>query len=126
MKVLFVILCVPLLFSCFGVEDNDSCSITVDSVKIIDSYQVEGNNYYLVYRVSGWNDKTEILELYDKKPVFDHCSKSNIEAVFGDSLELSKKITHVYLNPDQNTLEVEYADGLVDGKSNNTLKLELK
>ena len=126
MKILFIILCIPLLSSCFEIDENTSCPITVDSAKIIDSYLVKDKTYYLVYRVSGWNDKTEILELYDEKPVFDHCSKSNIEAVFGDSLELSKKITHVYLNSDLNILEIEYMDEIVDGNSNLALKLELR
>lgn len=31
------------------------------------------HDYYLVYRVAGWSDKTEILEHYDIKPVFDNC-----------------------------------------------------
>jgi hypothetical protein len=57
-------------------QDKMACEITVDSVTIIDSMKVDDTTYYLVHRISGWRDKTEILELYSSKPVFDKCAKS--------------------------------------------------
>jgi hypothetical protein len=57
----------------------EGCPFTVDSVSIVDSKEVGGITYYLVHRIFGWSDKTEILELYDSKPEFDHCSNSNIQ-----------------------------------------------
>ena len=102
------------------------CSITVDSVSIIDSIQVSDKSYYLVYRVSGWNDKTEILELYDLKPEFDHCSKSNIEPLYGDSLELTQAVSHVYLNIKDKVLDIEYKEPSDEVIDNSDLKLELK
>jgi hypothetical protein len=126
MKILFIILCLPFLFSCSKTNEEEVCSFTVDSVSIIDSVNIKDNTYYLVYRVAGWSDKTEILELYDKKPVFDNCSKSNIEAIFGDSLELSKTISHVYLNIDENSFEVNYEEGISSENHNRSLKLEVR
>ena len=126
MKILFLILCLPLLFACSETSEEETCSFTVDSVSIIDSINTKDNTYYLVYRVAGWSDKTEILELYDKKPVFDNCSKSNIEAIFGDSLELSKTISHVYLNIEENSFEVDYEEGISNKNHNRSLKLEVR
>jgi len=123
MKILFLILCLPLLFACSETSEEETCSFTVDSVSIIDSINTKDNTYYLVYRVAGWSDKTEILELYDKKPVFD---KSNIEAIFGDSLELSKTISHVYLNIEENSFEVDYEEGISSEDHNRSLKLEIR
>ena len=125
-KIIFIILCIPLLFSCFDADEDNSCSITIDSVNIIDSVSTKNKTYYLVYRISGWSDKTEILELYDKKPTFDHCSNSNIEPVFGDSLELTKIVSHVYLNLNQNNFEIKYKEGTPSITNSNTLKLELR
>ncbi|WP_426369456.1 hypothetical protein [Pseudocolwellia sp. HL-MZ7] len=126
MKRIFIIFCMLFTLSCSELDKGDSCSITVDSVSIIDSIVIKNKTYYLVYRVSGWSDKTEILELYDSKPIFDNCSNSKTAMVFGDSLESSKIVTHVYLNPSQNTLEITYIDGIPDGKSNSILKLQIR
>jgi len=107
-------------------SEVEPCPMTVDSVTIIDTKQVSGKTYYLVHRIAGWSDKTEILELYDAKPEFNHCSKSNIEPVFGDSLELTQAVSHVYLNLNDKILEIEYQD-VSDEKIDNThLKIELR
>lgn len=104
----------------------DECPITIDTVSIVDTKVVDGISYYLVHRVSGWSDKTEILELYVKKPTFDHCSKSNIDPVFGDSLPLTMKISHIYLDAINNSLKFEYDEGQVSGSNSRSFKLELK
>ena len=46
--------------------------------------------YYLVHKISGWSDKTETLELFDSKPDFDNCSKSDIEALYAVTIELTQ------------------------------------
>lgn len=79
-----------------------------------------------MHRISGWSDKTEILELYDAEPIFDHCSKSNIEPVYGDSLEMSQTIIHVYLDTKKKQLDIVYKDGIPNKSHNANLKLELK
>lgn len=107
-------------------SEVEPCPITVDSVSIIDSMQSGSITYYLVYRIAGWSDKTEILELYNVKPVFDHCSKSDIEPLYGDSLEMSQTISHVYLNTNDKVLDIVYITGEPDKSHNANLKLELK
>lgn len=105
-------------------SQNDLCPITVDSVAIIDTRKIENETYYLVHRISGWSDKTEILELHDSKPVFDNCSKSNIEPIYGDSLESEKAVNHVYLNLKDKTLVIEYKDASSSKTDNTQLKIE--
>jgi len=83
-------------------------------------------NYYLVYRISGWSDKTEIFELYNTQPHFNHCSVSQVEPIFGDSLVLSKTIKHVYLNTAKKKLDIEYIDGDLNEFKNMDVKLEIK
>ena len=67
-------------------------------------------------------------QTYDRCPdnlEFSHCSKSNIEPVYGDSLELSQAVSHVYLNLNDKTLEIKYKK-ISKGKIDNShLKIEL-
>jgi hypothetical protein len=113
--------------SCSNDTSNlEKCPITIDTVSIVDSKIVDNISYYLVHRISGWSDKTEILELYNEKPIFDHCSNSNIAPVFGDSLALSMKVSHIYLDVNNNSLEIEYDEGQVSDSETTSFKLELK
>lgn len=127
-KLLFLNICLLLgVISCS--EQNgtaEPCPITVDSVSIIDAMEICGETYYLVYRISGLNDKTEILELYNLKPTFDNCSRSNVEPLYGDSLDMLKTVSHVYLNVNDRFLELLYVDGEPDKLHNAYLKLEVK
>ena len=53
-----------MLVSCSDQSvETEPCAITVDAVSIIDSLKLEDTTYLLVHRISGWSDKTEILEL---------------------------------------------------------------
>lgn len=126
MKKTLIILCSLFLLSCSDANDKSLCSITVDTVNVIDSLSIKDTTYYLVHRVSGWSDKTESLELYDKKPTFDHCSKSSIKAIYGDSLESSQTVSHVYLEPSENSLLIEYANDNLGHSLNQSLRLEVK
>ncbi len=104
----------------------DECSITVDSVEIIDSKVFDDKSYYLVHRISGWHDKVEILELYDEKPVFDTCSKPSVEPIDGDSLEMNKSVSHVFLNIKERKLHVVYKNDLPMKNQKDLIKLEIK
>ena len=85
---------------------------------------MKGNSYYLVHRIAGWSDKTEILELYDKEPNFNLCSESDIKPIYGDSLEGSLYLAHVYLNIEEGKLNLIYSDIYAD--KNRKFKLEFK
>ncbi len=126
-KLLFAIFSLLSIVSCSETKvASDACSFTVDSVSIIDSLDQGSTKYYLVHRVAGWSDKTEILELFDEKPGFDLCSKSKIEPLYSDSLEQSKTIKHVYLNINEKTLDIIYMDKEPRKNHNQNLKLEIR
>lgn len=126
-KLLNVIIVLLTMVSCTEQNSSqDECEITVDAVSIIDSMKLEDTTYYLVHRIAGWSDKTEILELYDSRPEFDHCSRSQMEPIYGDSLEMSQTVSHVFLNRIENTLEIVYREGMPDKSHNANLKLEVK
>jgi hypothetical protein len=103
----------------------DECSATVDSVEIIDSKAFDDKSYYLVHRISGWHDKVEILELYDEKPVFDTCSKPSVEPIDGDSIEMTKSVSHVFLNIKERKLDIVYGEGLPLKNQKDLIKLEI-
>jgi len=104
----------------------ETCDAPIDTVSIIDEITIDTSVYYLVLRIVGWHDKTEIIELYNQKPKFNQCAKSHVEAIFGDSLDSDSTVSHVYLNPQKNTLNVKYVSGKSDKSHNNSLKLELE
>lgn len=119
-----------LLISVAACSDRDTkvddCPITVDTVEIIDIKKIGDSSYYLVHRISGWQDKIEILELYDEKPIFDHCSKASVDPIDGDSLEMSKSISHVFLNIKERKLDIVYKDGFPMKNQQDSIKLEIK
>lgn len=117
-------------FACTSCSDENNrispCELTIDTVSIIDQRKVADVTYYLVLRISGWHDKTESLELYDAKPGFDQCAKSNVEPIDGDSLDLEKPVSHIYLDSKNKLLYIEYSMNKQVNSNNNNLKIELK
>ncbi len=61
-------------FSCFDSNQQQDC-LTSDTVAIIDSLSINEQEYFLVYRISGWHDKVESFEVYNTKPVFNACGE---------------------------------------------------
>lgn len=104
----------------------DLCSMVIDTVSIIDKQNFGNKTYYMVLRIAGWSDKTEIIEVYNAKPVFNHCAKSNIKPIFGDSLEMEQSVSHVYVDVPNNTVSIEYVSGKPNISHNKNLKLELR
>ena len=127
MKIIIIALVYVFTFSACSdkASEAEECPITIDRVSILDHLQYEGRTYYLVYRISGWHDKTEILELHDGKPEFDRCSRSIFKPIYGDLLETDQTITHVYLNVKAGELDIQYKDAAPGRDSVSQLKLEL-
>ena len=97
-----------------------------DTARIIDQAKNQGKTYYLVLRVSGLNDKTEIVEVYDVLPSFDRCGKNKEAPIAGDSLETTQTVTRLSLNTKERSLDIEYKDGKPGPHDNESLKLEFK
>jgi len=124
-----IVILALLLFLTAGLIScsNDShCQSAVDTVKIIDQKVIGNTEYYLVLRIAGWHDKTEIIELYDAKPSFDKCANSNIAPVYGDSLEMDKTVSHVFFGVKNNTLDIEYKDGEPGKAHSSGLRIEIQ
>jgi len=127
LKVVFILITVIGLLSCSNnSSESIGCSLAVDSVNIIDEKIVGSTKYYLVLRIAGCHDKSKIIELYNQKPSFDRCANSDVKPVFGDSLELDKTVTHLYLDVDTKLLDIEYKDGEPNKIYNKNLKIEVK
>lgn len=126
-KIFVTMFMMVLLMAC---SDSGSkpkvCDAPVDTVSIINELKVDTAVYYLVHRVTGWHDKSEIIELYDRKPTFNNCAKSDIEPVFGDSLDLDSTVSHIYLNLKTKQLNIKYVAGKPGASHNTSLKLELE
>ena len=127
MKIIIIALVYVFTFSACSdkASEAEECPIAGDSVFILDHLQQEGRTYYLVYRIAGWHDKTEILELYDGKPEFDKCSRSIIKPIYSASLEMTQTVKHVYLNVKAGELDIQYKDAAPGRDSVSLLKLEL-
>lgn len=124
-----VLLCVYLLIlvttACSDENNpNKECEFVIDTVSIIDAKKINDKTYYLVLRIAGFQKKREILELYDSKPEFDWCSRSQAEPVFGDILPKDMRVTHVYLDTNTNSFELIFNNE--PSGDNSKLKLELK
>jgi hypothetical protein len=100
--------------------------IAPDRVKVIDQATSQGKTYYLVLRVSGWHDKTEVVEVYDVLPSFDRCGKNKKAPIAGDSLETAQTVSRLYLDTRKGSLEIEYKDGEPEAHYNEGLKLEFR
>jgi len=132
-RYILLMLSFPLLTSCSNGGDNsEKCFLGVDQVHIIDSLTTKNTTYFLVHRLTGFQEKTEYLELYSNEPTFnDRCRYGDIEPVYGESLDESMVVKYVYLDTNHHTIEIVYYDE--NSKNINTsitknraLKLELK
>ncbi|GAB2189677.1 hypothetical protein MAH1_12850 [Sessilibacter sp. MAH1] len=99
------------------------CPITIDSVTVLLMQTHNGRDYYLLKRISGWHEKTEIIQLYDQKPELDRCNKDTIKPIFEDSIEIDKNL--IVLKADLATEEFELIYDNIKDDSENIL-LELK
>jgi len=89
-KAFFFLTLISTAISCSEQVDESSaeaeCAITVDSTSIVDTSVHNDKTWYLVLRISGWHDKTEIVQLFDKKPRLDHCNRDLVAPVIEDSI----------------------------------------
>jgi len=111
------------LRACWNADLEHRCPLTTDSVSIVDALSTNNTDYHLVLRISGWHDKVEILELYDQLPTFDQCRGSTTPMLYGESLELSQTVKQIYLVPQQQRFEIDYAPARLNIDNNLILTL---
>ncbi len=99
------------LSSCTQDDKNkEGCPITIDSVKTLLTQTYNEHEYYLVKRISGWHEITEIIQLFDQPPILNRCNEDTIPPIFEDSIELDKPLIKLRAYIKNNSFELIYAD----------------
>jgi hypothetical protein len=114
------VLLIPLV-SCSKNPVDEGCPLTVDTTKVLLSTTHKGTRYFLVQRISGWHDKTEIIQLFDKEPKLGKCNEDLVKPVFEDSLERDKTLVKLTVSLKNKAFELSYGKS---GASSATIALE--
>jgi hypothetical protein len=70
----------------FGGPELSDCSFSArDQVSMISKKTIEDKKYYVYSRLSGFQDKVRILEVYDHEPDFDECNRSAERPLVGEA-----------------------------------------
>ena len=90
-----------------GCENNSSsCPITIDSLYKL-GYM---DSYYFYQRISGVQDKTRIIEIYSKEPVFNQCNEPNTAPVYDDSVESEGYLEKIIYHTQSNSTDITYTE----------------
>lgn len=106
LRVLCSVLLLCFLTSCDS--KSKECPLTIDQTSIIDQKEHNGTTYYLVERISGWHEKTIIIQLFDKKPEFDKCNENIITPVIDDSVSTDLEVKSFLIDLESKQYEIEY------------------
>jgi len=79
----FLVFIITNLLACSPEID---CFIA-DSVKLVKAIKIEGSDYFIYLRISGSHDKVAFYELYENKPTFDVCGRSNILTIVEEPID---------------------------------------
>ena len=119
LKMRWVVIAAILLSACS--DTTPDCFIS-DQVTLLDERKIKGDQYFLVLRITGWHDKVEFLELYDKKPEFDDCNQSKTEPIDAHDLALENQFVSKVRVKDKK-LQITYKPGK---RYNHTKNLKLQ
>lgn len=123
MKLFLAFIFLLVISSC-----NTSKCFVRDQVRFSDSVVIEETqqSYYLYTRIIGWQEKTAFIELYDNKPKFDECNKSNIRPVYSidiDDYSVKQYVKSIIFQPKQaEKLKVIYTKNELESMNINALK----
>jgi len=120
-----VILIVIFLISSACTSQELDCEVTNgDVLKVVDQQSHNEIHYFLVHRISGFQDKVVSLELYDREPDFDKCNKSDYSTIFANSVDYDDRpITGLKVNITKQEFQVSYGDV---GEKEGAIKLIFK
>jgi hypothetical protein len=96
-----------------GNEESNTCPATIDVVTELASE----DGFFVYKRISGFSDKTRIIEIYNKKPTFDKCHMPESPPVFEDSIEIEGYIKSISFLRSENKINVEYSEDKVNPPS---------
>ncbi len=90
---LMILLLFFILYACSkDSEVKVECPLTVDTFTVLLTKQYEGKEYYLAKRISGWHEKTVIIQLFDRKPRLGECNEDLVKPIFEDSIDTEKPL----------------------------------
>ncbi len=119
---IFIFLCV--IASCG--DQTTECPLTIEQTSIIDQKEFKGVTYYLVERISGWHEKTIIIQLFDKKPEFDKCNENVSTPIIDDSVSMDLEVKSFLINLESKQYEIEYGGDYESAKQTSKFKLNFK
>lgn len=61
-------------------------------------------------RISGWHDKTIIIQLFDQPPQLGACNEDLVLPVFEDSIEIDKPLLKIIANMKSNQYQLIYGE----------------
>ena len=118
-RAIVILLLLSGIVACTDLEQSDlkqECPLILDQTSIIDEKKHEGVTYYLVKRISGWHDKTIIIELFDKKPSYDNCNRNKFPPIIDDSIATDMSIESLEINLIKKQFEIKYSDTNKSGR----------
>jgi hypothetical protein len=105
----FFILIITFVITAACSEPSSNQCITVDTLK-----ELYSSDRYSVYqRISGFQDKSRIIEVYQGQPRFDRCAMPITPPVFEDSIETEGNIQSITYLINDRSIQVEYSDKAV-------------
>ena len=72
---------IPFLLLLYGCSQESDCFVA-DEVKNISVNQLDGSDYWLFLRTSGFGEKERFYELYEGTPKFNDCGVSQSKPIF--------------------------------------------
>jgi hypothetical protein len=87
MKILRIIL--PIIATVLVACSNDTNCLIADSIHPIKMINVDGSEYSIYLKISGFHDKVSFYELYKGKPIFDECGWPNTLAIAEEPVDPS-------------------------------------
>jgi hypothetical protein len=99
------------LISCSkNLDTTVECPPVVDTVTPILTKAHEGRRYYLVRRISGWHDKSVIIQLFDNEPKLGECNEDLVKPIFEDSIELEKPLVKLSVDVKGKDFKLVYGE----------------
>lgn len=110
-----ILLLVLVITACSKKDEiTKECPPTLDVVEQLLVQQHDGQELYLVRRISGWQDKTVIIQLFDKKPVLDSCNEDLVPPLFEDSIDTGRPLLKLNADISAHTFELIYGEPSIE------------
>lgn len=89
-------------------QQEIECPVILDQVSIIDHQDLNSTSFYLVERISGWHEKSIIIELFDQKPEFDHCNENKIKPIIDELVSTELEIKSFSIDLEKRQYKIDY------------------